>query len=577
LIRRALIPCTRALALLLPATLALAASSASRPAAPVDRVDLLAMTRIRDEGLNRSKVMDTASQICDAHGPRLTGSPNYKRAAVWAKKQLADWGLANAHLESFAPFGRGWSYERATLRMLAPIDAAIPVIPRAWTPGTAGVVKGQAIKAKLEKDEDLEKWKGKLTGKLVLADDVPEIKPHDKADAHRHTDDELDKLAQFEVGARGRYEGDRDRGRKEYQFRKKLMKWLEEEKPLAMLSTTARADDGTIFVQGGGARKVGEPIGPPWLAVGAEGYGRIARLLDRKVDVELELEVAGRFHDEDPDACSNVVAEIPGTDKKLADEVVVIGAHYDSWHGGTGATDNGAGSAVVMEAMRILKAIDARPRRTVRVVLWGGEEQGLLGSRDYVSKHYASRPEPQEPEEREMPSYLRRRQNTGPLTFKPEHAKVAAYFNLDNGTGRVRGVYCQENAAVVPIFEEWLQPFRDLGATTVTMRRTGGTDHLSFDAVGLPGFQFLQDDLDYETRTHHSNVDTYERLQKADLAQASVLMAAFAYNAAMRDEMLPRKPIPPDPPALPEKDEQKPREEKKPDTKPEEKAKPVAP
>jgi Zn-dependent M28 family amino/carboxypeptidase len=236
----------------------------------------------------------------------------------------------------------------------------------------------------------------------------------------------------------------------------------------------------------------------------------------------------------------NTIAEIPGTDKK--GEAVMLGAHMDSWHAGTGATDNAAGVAAMMEAVRILKTLDVRPRRTIRIALWSGEEQGLLGSRAYVRDHLASRPEPKDPAQQELPSFLRK--PTGPLTVKPEHAKFSVYFNMDNGTGRIRGIYAQENAAVVPIFETWLKPLADLGATTVTMRNTMGTDHTSFDAVGLPGFQFIQDDVEYSARSHHSNADVYERLQREDLIQASIVIATFVYHTAMRDRLLPRKPMP---------------------------------
>jgi Zn-dependent M28 family amino/carboxypeptidase len=278
----------------------------------------------------------------------------------------------------------------------------------------------------------------------------------------------------------------------------------------------------------------------------AEHYNRIARLLDRQIDVELEVDVRSRFHDDDPTAF-NTLAEIPGTDRR--GEVVMLGAHLDSWHAGTGATDNAAGSAVAMEAVRILQALDVKPRRTIRIALWSGEEEGLLGSRAYVSEHFGTRAEPADPRERELPSYLRR--ETGPITTKPDHARLAAYFNVDNGTGRIRGIYAERNAAVVPIFEAWLRPLADLGATTVTLRHTGGTDHLSFDTVGLPAFQFIQDEADYETRTHHTNLDVYDRLQKNDLMQAAVVLASFVYDAAMRPERLPRRTAPREAPPSP--------------------------
>ena len=293
-----------------------------------------------------------------------------------------------------------------------------------------------------------------------------------------------------------------------------------------------------MFVQAGGSYKPGETTTVPQLTMASEHWSRIARLLDQKKDVTLELNVANQFYDDNP-MQYDTVAEIPGTDKK--DEIVMLGAHLDCWHTGTGATDNGAGSVVMMEAVRILKALDLKPRRTIRIGLWSGEEEGLLGSQGYVEHHFGSRPPMNDPNIKGMPTLLRR--EAGPVTLKPEQSKVSAYFNVDNGTGKIRGVYLQENEAVAPIFEAWMQPFKDLGMTTLTMRNTSGTDHLSFDAVGIPGFQFIQDPVEYETRTHHSNMDVYDRLQPEDLKQISVIVASFVYDAAMRDQMLPRKPI----------------------------------
>src|SRR5581483_2151880 len=278
------------------------------------------------------------------------------------------------------------------------------------------------------------------------------------------------------------------------------------------------------------------PEGVPILAMDVEHFGRIARLLERNVPVQLELDVRNKFYNDDPTSW-DTVAEIPGTDKR--DEVVMVGAHLDSWHGGTGATDNAAGCAITMEAMRILQALGVKPRRTIRIALWTGEEEGLLGSRAYVAQHFGARPE--NAAEKDLPSFLRKPGT--PLTLKAEQKTVSGYFNIDNGTGRIRGIYLQENAAVAPIFQAWLVPFHDLGADTITYRNTGGTDHLSFDAVGIPGFQFIQDPIEYETRTHHSNMDVYDRLQFDDLKQIAVIVADFVYNAAMRDQMFPRKPI----------------------------------
>jgi carboxypeptidase Q len=540
---------------LLPASLLLAALPAGSLLAADEKIDLAAITRIRDEAFNRSKAQETLSKLTDEIGPRLTGSPNYRRAAEWAKQQFEAWGLSGARIEP-VPFGRGWVLERVAVHMIAPDTAPMEAYPKAWTPGTDGPKRGAAVYAKLEKEEDFAGWKGKLEGKIVLTAEPPEVKPREKADATRLTKNELEGIFRFEPGGRGRFSpAEREKMLKQRQLAKKIAAFLLVEKALAWVDAS-KGDDGTIFVQGGGGWKKDDPPAPVSLAVGAESYGRIVRLLTRKVPVELEIDVKVRFIEEDPLASANVLAEIPGTDRK--DEIVLLGAHLDSWHAGTGATDNAAGVAAVMEAARVLKASGLRPRRTIRFALWAGEEQGYLGSRAYVTSYLASRPEPKEKPTDDVPDFLRR--PTGPLTFKPAYAKLAVYFNLDNGGGKIRGIFTQENAEVAPIFEAWLAPFRDTGATTVTMKRTGGTDHQSFDGVGLPGFQFLQDELDYMTRTHHSNMDVYERVPKGDLMQASAVMASFAWHAAQRDQMLPRKPVPPGPPAEPKQDEAKPAE-----------------
>lgn len=513
-----------------------------------EKVDLEAVTRIRIEGLQRGKGMETAAKLCDEIGPRLTGSPAYRKAAEWAKGQLSEWGLANARVEPFE-FGRGWVLERAAVHMLVPQATPVEAWPKAFTPGTDGPKSGPAVLLKVEKEEDLASWKGKLAGKVVLLGDVPEARPGEKPDSERYTDEELAKLSRYEPRD-GRRPRDRDRMRREYQLRRKLAAFLAEEKVLAVLEPS-RGDDGTVFAQGGGTWKPGEPEGVPTLVVAAEPYGRMARLAGKKVPVEVEVDVVARFTEPDPLAAVNVLAEIPGTDRK--DEVVMIGAHLDSWHAGTGATDNAAGVAAVMEAARILKAAGLSPRRTIRVALWGGEEQGFLGSRAYVDREIASRPAPPAGErDGGLPDWMRGARG-GPLTLKPGHAKLSAYFNLDNGAGKVRGVYTQENAALEPVFEAWLAPLADLGAATVTNRSTGGTDHQPFDQAGIPAFQFVQDQLEYMTRTHHSNVDVLERIPPADLSQAAVVVATFAWNAAQRDAKLPRKPVPPSPaPGAPE-------------------------
>jgi carboxypeptidase Q len=503
-----------------------------------EKVDLEMVTRIRYEGFRNSKVMEIASGLMDGIGPRLTGSPNMKRANEWTREQLTSFGLSNAHLESWGPFGRGWANEYINVRLTSPDIAPLIAYAKAWTPGTNGVLKGKCIRVKIENKKDFDKYRGKLAGLIAIFGPDPEVKTITQPMFERLGEKELADIGQYQVPS----EKQAFRFRqyiKRMQFIKELNKFLTDEKVLALVDHGYGSfGGGTVFVQSGGSWKTGETVTVPGITVALEQWDRIARLLEQKKDVELEMNVTNTFSDADP-MQYNTVAEIPGTDKK--DELVMVGAHLDSWHSGTGATDNGAGSVVMMEAMRILKALDVKPRRTIRIALWSGEEQGLLGSQNYVQQHFGSRPPIDEPDYKGMPTLLRR--EAGPVTVKPEQAKVSAYFNLDNGSGKIRGVYLQENEAEAPLFEAWMQPFKDLGMTTLTMRNTGGTDHLSFDAVGIPGFQFIQDPLDYETRTHHSNMDVYDRLQTDDLRQAAVIVASFVYHAAMRDAMLPRKPI----------------------------------
>lgn len=506
--------------------------------ASAEKVDLETITRIRYEGFHNSQVMQLASDLMDSIGERLTGSPNMKRANEWTRDKLTEIGLTNAHLEAWGPFGRGWANQYVNARMTSPDIVPLIVYAKAWTPGTNGVVTAKCIRANIEDKKDFDKYRGKLAGMIVLFGADADVKPIEEAPFKRLTDDDLAKIGQYQVpGERPPFRmADMLRRR---QFIKDLNQFLADEKVLAVIDhSRGTAGGGTVFVQSGGSYKPGETTTVPQLTMASEHWSRIARLLDEKKDVTLELSVTNMFYDEDP-MQYDTIAEIPGTDKK--DEVVMLGAHLDSWHTGTGATDNGAGSIVMMEAVRILKAIGVTPRRTIRIGLWSGEEEGLLGSQGYVEQHFGSRPPSDDPSMKGTPTLLRR--DAGPVTVKPEQKKVSAYFNVDNGSGKIRGVYMQENEAVAPILEAWMQPFRDLGMTTLTMRNTGGTDHLSFDAVGIPGFQFIQDPIEYETRTHHSNMDVYDRLQPEDLKQAAVIVASFVYEAAMRDQMLPRKPI----------------------------------
>jgi carboxypeptidase Q len=516
-----------------------------------EKVDLETISRIRYEGFRDSKVMEFATGLMDSIGERLTGSPNMKRANEWTRDQFTAMGLTNSHLEAWGPFGRGWANQYVNVRMTAPDIVPLIAYPKAWTPGTNGVVTGKCIRVTIEDKKDFDKYRGKLAGMILIFGAEAEVKPIAEAPFKRLSDDELAKTGEYEIP------GERNPGRlaefrKRQQFVKDLNQFLADEKVLAVVDhSRGTAGGGTVFVQSGGSYKTGETTTIPQLTMASEHWTRIARLLQQKKEVTLELNVNNTFYDEDP-MQYDTIAEIPGTDKK--DEVVMLGAHLDSWHAGTGATDNGAGTIVMMEAVRILKALDIKPRRTIRIGLWSGEEEGLLGSQGYVEQHFGSRPPMDDPNMKGMPTLLRR--EAGPVTVKPEQAKVSAYFNVDNGSGKIRGIYLQENAAVEPIFESWMRPFKDLGMTTISMRNTGGTDHLSFDAAGIPGFQFIQDPLEYETRTHHSNMDVYDRLQPDDLKQISVIVASFVYDAAMRDQMLPRKPIEKPLPKEPEKKEE---------------------
>ena len=503
-----------------------------------EKVDLETITRIRYEGFRNSKVMELASGLMDSIGERLTGSPNMKRANEWTRDQLTAMGLSNAHLESWGPFGRGWANQYVNVRMTSPDLVPLLAYAKAWTPGTNGVVTGKCIRVTIDDKKDFDKYRGKLAGMIVMLGTDADVKPITEAPYKRLTDDELAKISEYEIPP-DRMPSRMAEFRRRQQFVKDMNQFFAEEKVLAVIDhSRGTAGGGTVFVQSGGSYKVGETTTIPQLTMASEHWSRIARLLQQKKDVTLEVNVDNKFYDDDP-MQYDTIAEIPGTDKK--DEVVMLGAHLDSWHAGTGATDNGAGSIVMMEAVRILKALDIKPRRTIRIGLWSGEEEGLLGSQGYVEQHFGSRPPMDDPNMKGMPTLLRR--EAGPVTVKPEQAKVSAYFNVDNGTGKIRGIYLQENEAVAPIFDAWMKPFKDLGMTTISMSNTGGTDHHSFDAVGIPGFQFIQDPIEYETRTHHSNMDVYDRLQPDDLKQISVIVASFVYDAAMRDQMLPRKPI----------------------------------
>lgn len=505
--------------------------------------------RIREEAIGHSHIMEYASGLMDGIGPRLTGSPNAKRANEWTRDQLTAMGCSNAHLEDWGEFGIGWQQVNTWVRMFSPDTAVFIAQASPWSPSSNGAVTAPVVWVDIKDEKDLEKYKGKLAGKIVLYGEMREVKPIDKALFSHLEDDDLKKLAEYPLAKR---EGDGFQGfLKRLAFREKVGKFFADEKAVAVLlpSRDGRnngGSGGTIFDDTGSTfgwfvyrREHASPI--PSAVMAIENYGRVYRLLKAHVPVNIEMNIDTKFTG-DHEHGFDTVAEIPGTDPKLKDEIVMVGGHLDSWAAGTGATDNGAGSVVAMEVMRILNTLQVKPRRTIRIGLWTGEEEGEFGSYQYVKQHFGFVPRSTDPEQLKLTEFDRK--PAGPVETKPEYQKLSAYFNLDNGGGRIRGIWLQENAALAPIFAQWMEPLKDLGVTTITMRNTGGTDHEAFDAIGLPGFQFIQDRLDYGSRTHHSNMDTYERLQEEDLAQAATVEATFVYNAAMRDQMLPRKAFP---------------------------------
>ncbi len=493
-----------------------------------EKIDLQMMQKIREEGLQRSKVMETAFYLTDVNGPRLQG-PGFMKAANWTKNKLAEWGLQNARLESWGEWGKGWEVERCYIAMTAPYYKSMIAVPRAWSGSTNKLQQAEILYISDSDTTALESYRSKLKNKVILIDQSFTGKPSFKADADRFTDEDLAKMAAETPAAGGR--GGRNGADSTYRnmiqamrtrnsFNQKMRKLAKLEGALGILNTTQTSKDGTLFVSGDYANAA---LGSTQddladLSISMEDYMTLCRLMKANVPVKLELDVKTKFHTADTKGY-NVLAELPGTDPKLKDEVVMLGAHLDSWHAATGATDNAAGSAVMMEAVRILKALGVKPRRTIRLALWSGEEQGLHGSKNYVTKHLVDA--------------------NNKLTKEGE--SLAGYFNVDNGTGKIRGIYSQNNTDATPIFTQWLKPFHDLGATTVAQRSSGGTDHVSFDRAGLSGFGFIQDRIEYDTRTHHTNMDTYDHLQPDDLKQAATIVAAFIYNAAMRDQKLPMK------------------------------------
>jgi len=536
-----------------------------------DQVDLDTVTKIKREAINNSQVMNILSYITDVYGGRLTGSTNAQLAGDWVIKSMKDWGLANPHYE-YWDFGRGWVNERFYANVTSPVTYPLIAYPLAWTPGTSGPVTGDVVIIGIKNpnnpsaapampvtedaaDALIASLKGTLKGKIVMLDPPRTIDMSTDPLAHRYTQAELDDIGMQEIGGRRggapafnaltpqmQAAANALAGR----IRAKLNNFFLSE-GIAAVFQEGRGDGGTVYVQsaagvvpvppagqGGGRGGRGPSVyalqnAPPALnqvALAAEHYNRIYRTLQRNVPVTVELNIQNKFLDNNGGKSFDIIGEIPGSDSRLADQVVMIGGHFDSWHSGTGATDNGVGSAVMLEVMRVLKATGVRMRRTVRIGLWTGEEEGLLGSRAYVADHFG-----------------RCNTETGTWELKqPAQDKFSVYFNIDNGSGKLRGVYLQGNESARPVFQEWMKPFESMGMNTISIANTGGTDHLSYDAVGLPGFQFIQDPLEYDTRTHHSNMDLWDRVQDGDLRQMATIVSTFVFQAANRDQMFPRKP-----------------------------------
>jgi carboxypeptidase Q len=485
-----------------------------------NQIDPAAVGKMKEEGLKNSKVMNFAFYLTDVSGSRLTGSPGFMRAATWAKEELTKMGLVNASIEPWGDFGKGWQQEKCYLAITAPYYQSLIAIPRAWTGSTPGKksITGEVVLVKAKDSVELMQYAGKLKGKIIMQWTAATVKPSFEADGSRFSDTVLERMAnaKLQVPAQGQGQG---QGRPQggpgggFNAQRRLVELINAEQPALILTMNQRGNDGTVFVSSGGSFAKDAAIAPASVALSSDDYLRLQRMLEAGTPVTVEADVKTQFFVDDLKGY-NVVAEIPGTDPLLKDELVMLGGHLDSWHGATGATDNAAGCSVMMEAIRILQASGLKPRRTIRIALWGGEEQGLIGSRNYVTNHF---------------------------TDSIARSKVSAYYNLDNGTGKIRGIYLQSNPNVKDLFSAWLEPFNEMGAKTVTISNTGGTDHQSFDRLGIPGFQFIQDPIEYDTRTHHTNMDTYDHLIADDLKQASVIIASFVYHTAQRDEKIPRK------------------------------------
>jgi carboxypeptidase Q len=496
---------------------------ASSVFAQTENLDTAMMTKIRDEGMNHSQVMEIVFNLTDANGPRLMQSPGYFKAANWAKTKLASWGLVNANLEAWGNWGKGWELEKYYLAMTSPYYKPLIGFPKTFSNGTNGLAHAQVILLEAADSSDLPAYAGKLKDKIILIKRTDSLPLGFRPDANRYTDSELKNLADYDPKSPPVTSAASAATTRAFMaaahFLMLVKNFATEQGALGVLTTSTRNSDGTVFVQNGIPYNTEMLPTINDISISYEDFMTMQRMLLHNIPVQVDLELRTRIYSDDQKGY-NVIAEIPGTDNKLKEQLVMIGGHLDSWQGATGATDNAAGSAVMMEVVRILKAVGAKPKRTIRIALWGGEETGLWGSKNYVKNHFT---------------------DTVTKKFNQAGDKLSVYLNLDNGTGKIRGIYTQGNTAVEPIFNQWFQAFHDLGAATLSLQNTGGTDHLSFDAIGLPGFQFIQDPMEYGSRTHHSNMDTYDHLSGEDMKQAAVIIASFVYDAAQREEKMPRK------------------------------------
>ncbi len=489
-----------------------------------EKIDYDAIAKIKTEGMENSQIEMIASYLTDVSGPRLTNSPGLKRASEWAVEEMKKWGLKNVALEPWGEFGKGWEVNKSYVAMTEPYYMPFIAVPKAWTGSTNGLVSGEVMLVDIQTEEDLEKYRGKLNGKIILVGDDYDVTATFEPDGNRYTDEELKEMEKYpaQSGRGGDYSERYARYRAMREFRNKVNEFMANENA-ALIISARRGRHGTFFTSNGASYAPESEVASAEFEMAPEYTNMIKRLLEKGIPVKLEAEIKTSFYEDDFKGY-NVIGEIPGTDKTLKDEVVMIGGHLDSWHAGTGATDNASGCAVMLEALRIIKTLGLQPKRTIRIALWTGEEQGIHGSRNYVKNHFG---------------------DSETMALKPEHEKLSAYYNIDNGTGRIRGVYLQGNEGARPVFASWFNAMSDIVETpTITIRNTGGTDHLGFDAVGLPGFQFIQDEVEYNTRTHHTNMDLYDRLEIDDLKQMATVIAIITYHTAQRQDRMPRESIP---------------------------------